>query len=108
MKFTDLKRNSSHDNPSEMVSGYLFADAELRTFAEWLQDYDFATQAEIEYAVRLFLSVICSDAYINRKHLDEINPQADKIAKRFKKIVYDEEKSSRFCKKMASEVWNEG
>ena len=108
MKFTDLKRNGSHDNPSEMVSGYLFADAELRTFAEWLQDYDFATQAEIEYAVRLFLSVICSDAYINRKHLDEINPQADKIAKRFKKIVYDEEKSSRFCKKMASEVWNEG
>lgn len=108
MKFTDLNRNSSHDNPSEMVSGYLFADAELRTFAEWLQDYDFATQAEIEHAVRLFLSVICSDAYINRKHLDEINPQADKIAKRFKKIVYDEEKSSRFCKKMASEVWNEG
>ena len=108
MKFADLKKNSSHDNPSEMVSGYLFADAELRTFAEWLQDYDFATQAEIEYAVRLFLSVICSDAYINRKHLDEINPQADKIAKRFKKIVYDEEKSSRFCKKMASEVWNEG
>ena len=108
MKFTDLKKNSSHDNPSEMVSGYLFADAELRTFAEWLQDYDFTTQAEIEYAVRLFLSVICSDAYINRKHLDEINPQADKIAKRFKKIVYDEEKSSRFCKKMASEVWNEG
>ena len=108
MKFVDLKRNSSHDNPSEMVSGYLFADAELRTFAEWLQDYDFATQAEIEHAVRLFLSVICSDAYINRKHLDEINPQADKIAKRFKKIVYDEEKSSRFCKKMASEVWNEG
>ena len=108
MKFTDLKKISSHDNPSEMVSGYLFADAELRTFAEWLQDYDFATQAEIEYAVRLFLSVICSDAYINRKHLDEINPQADKIAKRFKKIVYDEEKSSRFCKKMASEVWNEG
>lgn len=108
MKFTDLQRNSSHDNPSEMVSGYLFADAELRTFAEWLQDYDFSTQAEIEYAVRLFLSVICSDAYINRKHLDEINPQADKIAKRFKKIVYDEEKSSRFCKKMASEVWNEG
>ena len=108
MKFTDLKQISSHDNPSEMVSGYLFADAELRTFAEWLQDYDFSTQAEIEYAVRLFLSVICSDAYINRKHLDEINPQADKIAKRFKKIVYDEEKSSRFCKKMASEVWNEG
>lgn len=108
MKFTDLKINSSHDNPSEMVSGYLFADAELRTFAEWLQDYDFTTQAEIEHAVRLFLSVICSDAYINRKHLDEINPQADKIAKRFKKIVYDEEKSSRFCKKMASEVWNEG
>lgn len=108
MKFTDLKRISSHDNPSEMVSGYLFADAELRTFAEWLQDYDFTTQAEIEHAVRLFLSVICSDAYINRKHLDEINPQADKIAKRFKKIVYDEEKSSRFCKKMASEVWNEG
>ena len=108
MKFTDLNKNSSHDNPSEMVSGYLFADAELRTFAEWLQDYDFSTQAEIEYAVRLFLSVICSDAYINRKHLDEINPQADKIAKRFKKIVYDEEKSSRFCKKMASEVWNEG
>ena len=108
MKFVDLKRNSSHDNPSEMVSGYLFADAELRTFAEWLQDYDFTTQAEIEQAVRLFLSVICSDAYINRKHLDEINPQADKIAKRFKKIVYDEEKSSRFCKKMASEVWNEG
>lgn len=108
MKFTDLNKNSSHDNPSEMVSGYLFADAELRTFAEWLQDYDFATQAEIEHAVRLFLSVICSDAYINRKHLDEINPQADKIAKRFKKIVYDEEKSSRFCKKMASEVWNEG
>lgn len=108
MKFIDLNRNSSHDNPSEMVSGYLFADAELRTFAEWLQDYDFATQAEIEHAVRLFLSVICSDAYINRKHLDEINPQADKIAKRFKKIVYDEEKSSRFCKKMASEVWNEG
>ena len=108
MKFVDLKRNSSHDNPSEMVSGYLFADAELRTFAEWLQDYDFTTQAEIEHAVRLFLSVICSDAYINRKHLDEINPQADKIAKRFKKIVYDEEKSSRFCKKIASEVWNEG
>lgn len=108
MKFTDLKRNSSHDNPSEMVSGYLFADAELRTFAEWLQDYDFTTQAEIEHAVRLFLSVICSDAYINRKHLDEINPQADKIAKRFKKIVYDEEKSSRFCKKIAAEVWNEG
>lgn len=108
MKFTDLNKISSHDNPSEMVSGYLFADAELRTFAEWLQDYDFATQAEIEHAVRLFLSVICSDAYINRKHLDEINPQADKIAKRFKKIVYDEEKSSRFCKKMASEVWNEG
>ena len=108
MKFTELNKNSSHDNPSEMVSGYLFADAELRTFAEWLQDYDFATQAEIEHAVRLFLSVICSDAYINRKHLDEINPQADKIAKRFKKIVYDEEKSSRFCKKMASEVWNEG
>ena len=108
MKFVDLKRNSSHDNPSEMVSGYLFADAELRTFAEWLQDYDFTTQDEIEHAVRLFLSVICSDAYINRKHLDEINPQADKIAKRFKKIVYDEEKSSRFCKKMASEVWNEG
>lgn len=108
MKFTDLNKTSSHDNPSEMVSGYLFADAELRTFAEWLQDYDFTTQAEIEHAVRLFLSVICSDAYINRKHLDEINPQADKIAKRFKKIVYDEEKSSRFCKKMASEVWNEG
>ena len=38
MKFTDLKKISSHDNPSEMVSGYLFADAEVSTFAEGLQD----------------------------------------------------------------------
>lgn len=108
MKFNELSVISSSDNPCDLVSNYLFAEMRLETFAEWLQKFEFANQAEIEMAVRKFLSVLYDDKYMSRKHLDEINSQADKVAKKFRKIILDEDKSSKFCKKIASEVWNEG
>ena len=108
MKINELSTISSSDNPCELVSNYLFAEMRLETFAEWLQKFEFANQAEIEMAVRKFLSVLYDDKYMSRKHLDEINSQADKVAKKFRKIILDEDKSSKFCKKVASEVWNEG
>ena len=108
MKFNELSVISSSDNPCDLVSNYLFAEMRLETFAEWLQKFEFANQAEIEMAVRKFLSVLYDDKYMSRKHLDEINSQADKVAKKFRKIILDEDKSSKFCKKVASEVWNEG
>lgn len=108
MKFTDLTINSSHDNPCEMVSNYLLANDELTTLAEWLQRFEFENQREIEMAVRRFLSVIYADAYMSRKHLDEVNPSANAVYKKFSKIFLDEEKFGKFCKRTASEVWNEG
>lgn len=109
MKIKELRTISTHDNPSEMVSKYLFAYEERQaSLADWIAEFDFEDQSEIYEAIKYFIHIVYSDIYMNRKHLDEINPIAELISRRFRKIYLDEEKLHNYCFKASSRIWNEG
>lgn len=109
MKFNKLNTtNASLDNPCELVSRYLLHESEGGTLITFLQTFDFVSREEIEQAIRDFIRVCYTDAYMQQKHLGERNPLAAATFTRMRKIYEDQSKIERYPVTTSGELWHGG
>lgn len=109
MKITEYKTNDGgNENPCALVSNFLLFEQDGGTLATWLQQFDFDTRDEIEKAVRLFIRTVSLDAYMRKKHLDEVNPYAAAVFARYSKIMTDASRLDKYPVVLSGEIWHGG
>ena len=109
MKITEYNTtDGGNENPCALVSNYLLYEQDGGTLATWLQQFEFDTREEIEKAVRLFIRTVSLDAYMRKKHLDEINPYAAAVFARYSKIMTDASRLDKYPVVLSGEIWHGG
>lgn len=109
MKIEQLNtKDGGTENPCELISNYLLHELDGGTLVTWLQTFDFDSRNEIEVAIRLFLRVVYGDAYMQKKHLNELNPMAAAVFSRCKRIYEDQGKFDKYPNVTAGEIWHGG
>ena len=96
------------ENPCELLSNYLLWEKDGGTLTTWLEQFEFDSREEIEKAVRLFVRTAALDAYMRKKHLDEINPYAAAIFSRYNKIMTDAGRFDKYPVTLSGELWHGG
>lgn len=108
MRIDDLKRESTADQPSELVSRYLLHEKAGGTIYEFLSQFDFASREEIALAVRDLAYAVVGDKYITDKRTQEADVFARCVFRRFNSICTNPDKFDKYPIAVSGELWHGG
>lgn len=109
MDIHKLIKEAKSDNtkPSEIVRMYLEFDEEGQgNFMEWLQQFEFESERDIERAVNEFAYCVCGDRYMSDKYAQENRVHVRCIWKRFNDLLTHSDKADKYAKDIAGRLWN--
>lgn len=104
----DIPTASNGDNPCELVEQLLLHLNEGGTFQEYMQQFHFDTQKDMQRGIAYVVKKVYLDKYMRAKYLKDTDPFAYAIAQRFGRIFLDQTKNDKYAIATAGEIWNSG
>lgn len=109
MKIKDLTTTSvDAKQPCELVQKLLLSERMAQSFTDFVAQFDFASEKEIEQAVKHICYTVCQDVYMQRKTNQQDDPFAYIIYRRFMKLATDISRFDKFSVAVAGQIWRGG